>query len=958
VFGPRRDKSYHSGVGENTITTIGGGFSEEGDRPVAPPTPIIAGYDLRRIVGRGGHGVVWEAFEYKLERIVALKVHMSTPGGAFVRSEVEVPPRREALWAEALVAARIGDPSIVRVLDMGYTIDERPYYAMELVQGTDLGALIADGPLAPRRAVAIASDMSRAAAAAHRHGVIHRDMKPRNVIVDETGRARVCDFGIAFDEQRGPDPYAGLMAGTPAYMAPEQVAGKPVGPATDIWAIGVMLYEMLTGERPFIGGTTDELLARIIAFDPPPPSTKRESLHADLDAVVMRCLMKTPADRFPNAAVLFETLSAITEGQRVDISSAPRPYVPKKSSGTMHSVRPKPRREDAAKHLAWSWQLKSPPEALWPFVSNTDRFNKAVRLPVVDFDDEKQSDGRVARTGHVRVLGLQVSWREYPFEWIKNREHSVYRAYTTGPILALWNRVKLAPLAGGGTELTHEIWLSPRGLIGQIASFVELDRRLAPEIDRFYRHLDDVIASGVMVDPFEPAFTPKLEQRALVEAACARLHAEHFDSKLIEKLAMHLLSAPDTVLATLRPYALADAWSTDRGETLDAFIHAADAGILEPTWDVICPRCMIAHESLDHLSHVTTKGECAACATTFERDLGESVELVFAPHPNLRSIERVTFCTGSPAKRPHIIAQQNLDPGELREVTIDVPRGTYHVVGSSTTHPFELVASALGFEETCEVSFDGTLVEGRPSIVKAGPVRFRLGNESAVEDTIRLEIAGSRDEAVSAAAALTHPSFRELFSRQLLAPSEHVRVNHLAFLFVGVGSNDSSFDSVGERAVCAELARLEGIVADEARNHAGDVVPSALSTLVVAFSSSLEAVRAALSLRARIAEGGFVTPFALSAHEGRCVALTRAGKPEFFGESLYRGQALLRDCPAGGIVLSASIASDHDVAIQVHQSGLSVAVDTTRDGPYAGRRITLLFANGANDANGRRIASG
>ena len=151
----------------------------------------------------------------------------------------------------------------MRVLDVGITLDEHPYYSMELVDGTDLAGVIADGALAPSTALGIAADIARAVAAAHEHGVIHRDLKPRNVIIDPTGRARVLDFGIAFNMNAGADRYAGMLAGSPSYMAPEQAKGLAVTPQTDIFAIGVMLYEMLTGERPFAGSSTETLLEAI-----------------------------------------------------------------------------------------------------------------------------------------------------------------------------------------------------------------------------------------------------------------------------------------------------------------------------------------------------------------------------------------------------------------------------------------------------------------------------------------------------------------------------------------------------------------------------------------------------------------------------------------------------------------------------------------------------------------------
>lgn len=893
--------------------------------------PVIAGYDLVRPIGRGGMGVVWEAIEHRFERRVAVKVHAT---------DRQPPMDKDELWTEALIAARIGDPGIVRVLDVGFTLDEHPYYSMELVDGTDLFGLLADGALAPRTAVGIAADIARAAAAAHEHGVIHRDLKPRNVIVDPTGRARVLDFGIALNVNASKDRYAGMLAGSPSYMAPEQAMGETVSPQTDIFAIGVMLYEMLTGERPFVAPTREMLLIAIATTDPPPPSAKNPKVHADLDVVVARCLAKAPSDRFPTAHALFETLNAIAEGRPVEPPAAmsARTYSPKPST-TVPSERP--RREDAKKHMSWSWRLASSPEQLWPFVANTDRFNRAVGLSPVVFTDEPAPHGGAHRTGEMRVLGMALRWREYPFEWVKDREHSVFRWYRSGPVAAVWNRVTLAPAPGGGTDLHHEIWITPRGVLGSVAAFFE-GSKLGPAIDRFYRHLDEVLVKGGHADPFEPPHSPSPEDRATVEQVCARLRADGFEAVVVEKLAMHLLTAPDAVVATLRPYELADAWGVDRAEVFDVMMHAAREGLLEATWDVVCPKCNLAHESLHELGQVTRMGTCKACATSFERDLRDSVELVFSPHPSVRRIERATYCAGAPALRPHVLAQQVLDPGEERRITVALPRGGYRVAGATAQSASELLASAVGFETTVTAVAMGDRIEVRPPIALAGHVTVVLRNENDHEETLRIEVPGARDDGVSAATAMTHPSFRELFTGQLLAHGEHLRVSQLAFVFVEQVNPEALFGRLGDAKACAELSRLDALVHEEAHANEGTVVPSSLALMVIAFPTSLRAIRAALLLRKRVEDGAFAAPIAIAAHDGRCLALTREGKAEFFGETLHRGQSLLGDCPAGGLALSASFAADRAVAVALHESGMKVSVASSQSGPYAGRRVTVL----------------
>jgi serine/threonine protein kinase len=890
--------------------------------------PDIAGYDLVRELGRGGMGVVWEAIEHRFDRRVAVKVH------------VEARPKRDDLSTEARIAARIGDPGIVRVLDVGHTLDGRTYFSMELVDGTDLSTLLAHGPLSDRRAVAFGADIARAVAAAHRHGIIHRDLKPRNIMIDVGGRARVLDFGIALDAKSGPDRLAGKLAGSPMYMAPEQVLGREITPATDVFALGVILYQMLTGTRPFTG-SLDQILAAVVHEHPPAPSTIDPAIHTDLDAVVLRCMSKAPGERYLTAGALFETLSAIEEGSPIEVAArSPLRQSGRRPGAVVPSTRP--RRDDAKKHLSWSWKLRSSPTALWPFVADTDRCNEATGTPAVSFVDRALPGGGVERTGDLRVLGLSLRWREYPFEWVAFREHSVFRAYRSGPVSALWNRVSLTPLADGGTELTHELWVTPRGVTGAVASYIQLERKFGPALDRLYRRLDEVLVTGAAADPFEEPHRPTAAQRRVVETGCARLRGDGIAASLLEKLANHLLTAPRGALATMRPYELADAWSEDRAAVLELMIHAAHDQLLEPTWDVVCPKCMIAHESVPALERVSRAGACSACASSFERDLRDGVELVFMPHPTVREIERVTYCAGAPAKRPHILAQQVLEPGEERAVIVELPRGTYRVAGDLAATPWELLVSAVGFETHCEIEASGGRIEGRPAVVRAGEVALLLRNATDRAETFRIEIPGARHDAVSAAVALTNPSFRLFFSAHVPARGEHLPVKQLAFLFVEVLRREALFDKRGDDGACAELSRVDEIVRTEAYEHEGTLVPSSRDRLVAAFATPLQAARAAIAVRARVAHADLSAPVAIAVHEGRCLALTRDDQPEFFGETLHKGQALLRDCPEGGIALSTSVTADRGVAIALQESGLTVGVAITLDGPYVGRRVTTL----------------
>ena len=228
-------------------------------------------------------------------------------------------------------------------------------------------------------------------------------------------------------------------------------------------------------------------------------------------------------------------------------------------------------------------------------------------------------------------------------------------------------------------------------MIGQVAAFVEANK-LGQSLDRFYKHLDSVIGAGGHTDPFEPAYVATPEQRKTVSDVCARLHGEGFDPAIVEKLAMHLLASPDGVVGTLRPYELADAWGADRAQVLDVMMHAAHEGLLEATWDVVCPKCLLAHESLRELAQVTRVGTCKACASSFERDLRESVELARSLRIRASASSNARPTARAPPRFVRTSSRSRCStPARSEAITLDLPRGTYRIAGGIAKMTAELV---------------------------------------------------------------------------------------------------------------------------------------------------------------------------------------------------------------------------------------------------------------------------
>ena len=264
-----------------------------------PIGTTVGRYRILALIGGGGMGVVYRAYDASLERDVALK--FLPPLSTRLDDE-------DRLLKEARAAAALVHPNICTVHEIGQTDNGRPFIAMALYEGETLAERLRPGPLPLEEAAATAEQIARGLAAAHARGIIHRDVKPGNVIVGPDGTVRLLDFGIA-QAIEATLTDSGTTPGTAPYMSPEQVRGDPVDPRTDLWSLGVVVYETLTGERPFRGDDETKLFEAILHADPEPVSKRRANVPAPLARIVEKLLQKDPDDRYADAAGLLADLT-------------------------------------------------------------------------------------------------------------------------------------------------------------------------------------------------------------------------------------------------------------------------------------------------------------------------------------------------------------------------------------------------------------------------------------------------------------------------------------------------------------------------------------------------------------------------------------------------------------------------------------------------------------------------
>jgi len=253
-------------------------------------------FELLAEIGRGAMGIVYKAQDPMLERTVAIK----TINMGMDKDGAEMYEKR--FYQEARAAGGLNHPNIVTVYDIGKT-ENACYMAMEYIEGPELRTRLLPGkPLTVQRALSIAAQVAEGLAYAHERGVVHRDIKPANIMVPESGPVKITDFGIARMRSSNVQTQTGMMMGSPKYMSPEQVIGKRADHRSDIFSLGVILYEMLTGAAPFTGESVNAVMYQIVNFVPPAPSAINPAAPAALDMIVGRMIAKALDERFQSAA--------------------------------------------------------------------------------------------------------------------------------------------------------------------------------------------------------------------------------------------------------------------------------------------------------------------------------------------------------------------------------------------------------------------------------------------------------------------------------------------------------------------------------------------------------------------------------------------------------------------------------------------------------------------------------
>ncbi len=904
--------------GEAAMDVTNPSLNEVTATAIAPREPStgrrekLGRFRLLEKLGQGGMGEVYRAVDTSNGTYVAIKTLLPD----FSRK----PEALRRFRKEALLLQEVNNPYVANLLDMNED-DGIHYLAVEFVAGQSVAKRLDAGkPLDESFALAIIADVCRALVDAHARGIIHRDVKPDNILLLGNGDtattagnvpiAKLSDFGLARHVVESEELHVtrtGTVVGTPLYLSPEQCYGADLDPRSDVYALGATLFHLLAGRPPFLGDSPLALINQHCNTPPPVLKTLNPAVSDGACRIVEKALNKRPVHRHADAGEMLRDIERVVRGQPATV--AVHPLLPTSNPANVVSY-------------DFQWDLDSSPMELWPHVSNTERLNRAINLPAIDFTAQPDAGGKVRRDGRFRKMGVEVAWEEHPFEWIESRRFGVLRQFRGGPFKWLMSIVEMNPRSGGGTTLYHRIRVEPSGLIGRTFTAVEVGMKTRRALDRVYRRIDAAVAGkmagATYADPFEEAARMGKAQQRRLDEALDGLVARGVDPSLAERLGGYVATAPPQEIARIRPIALARRLGLNPDTVLAACLHGARAGLLVLLWDLLCPLCRIPSEIKDTLMALREHGRCEACNTDYELDFGQSVELIFRVHPSIRESELGTYCVGGPAHSPHVVAQVRVAPRERIALDLELTEGAYRLRGPQLPTALEVRVDSTGRTARWEVDL-GRLAQqaGTRTVLRPGGQVLEVHNPHEQELVVRLERTVVRDDAVTAARAASLALFRELFPGEVLSPGRLVSVATVTLLATEMVDAQALAERSSEAEAFATLHEHLGRLEALARSNGGALVKAVGDGGLAAFHEPAAALRTALELER---EGTAALRLAL--HRGSAMAATINDHLDYFGAVVRQVGAILQRARPGERLVSQAVMDDPPVSALLHERGL------------------------------------
>jgi class 3 adenylate cyclase len=593
-------------------------------------------------------------------------------------------------------------------------------------------------------------------------------------------------------------------------------------------------------------------------------------------------------------------------------SSTPPPL----TVAELEALHPWPARWGDGRRLTYLWhfELRSSPEDVWRITADTSRMNRALGTAEMTFEDRGGE-----RWGRARPGGVRHRWRELPWSWVAGEWLDCVRVYERGFMKVMHGVQRVTPLPGGGARFTAYFSFLPRGRIGALAirlGFPGLEktyRKVLAELDRQLLAATAAMPAGLV--HAAPELAP--EARARLDRIRGELLATRLDGDAVTRLCEWIATADELDLHRIQVRERARSWGLDEDAVLRAFLHATRAGLLQLSWDVVCPHCRDA-EGMARLGDVSGAAACEACAITFATDTAEAIEITFKVHPSIRVVAERHFCSAEPAHKAHIRVQRVLAPGEAIEVAPALVPRRYR----ARLHGED----RLGF---LDVAAGGERLIAWPA--SGGPISravapaptVRLENDLDRETMFVIEDAQWSDVALRPGRLLSFQEFRDLFAEEYVGADVRLAVGEQTILFTDMVGSTALYADRGDPAAFVEVRRHFDALFALIAQHRGAVVKTIGDAAMATFNDPLDAVRCSKAIHDRFPPGcaDSVARLRISLNTGPCIAVKLNANIDYFGSTVNVAAKLQAKAESWQIAMAASTHAAPGVAAWLAAQG-------------------------------------
>lgn len=520
----------------------------------------------------------------------------------------------------------------------------------------------------------------------------------------------------------------------------------------------------------------------------------------------------------------------------------------------------------------WIYDLPATPEALWPWISDTSRMNRALGTAEMTF---REHNG--VRHGAAKPGGVRHEWVEVPWNWVANQWLTSLRIYQRGFFRAVWAIHRLEPV-DGGTKLYIYFGTVPRNRLAGAAIRIGF-----PSIEKAYRRVLPALAR--QLDAARPAVLslppPELAESAIERLAAQRtaLVARGLPARSVDPLIDWIRTGDPMDLHRIQIRERARVWKVDEDELLRVALHATRAGLLTLSWDTICPHCRGVRDENTTLSALAASSECEACKVTFTTDTPESVEVTFRVHPSIREIADQVYCSAEPAKKSHIRLQRELAAGASEQVLLRLAGGRYRMCRNDAPVWYLDVDDAGAQDVPWQSQSEGAVVRARSDATIA------LTNPTDHPLTFAITEAQWGDHALRAGQLLSFQEFRDLFSEEYIGADVRLGVGEQTLLFTDVVGSTAFYAERGDPAAFIEIKRHFDEVFAIVREFRGAVVKTIGDAVMATFVDPVDSVKASKKIHDTFHPARRDTPIRLriSLNTGPCIAVRLNANADFFG---------------------------------------------------------------------------